>query len=70
VLLGRGEFSMRFRKLLSGIVEHHLCFEQLTMLLMKLDTLIDEHFEKLLDAVQAILLLPVRFVTRGGFSRS
>jgi hypothetical protein len=55
---------------LSGIVEHHLCFEQLTMLLMKLDVLIDEHFEKLLDAVRAILFLPICFVTRGGFSRS
>ncbi len=30
---------------------------------MKLDVLVDKHLEKLLDAVQAIFLVPVGFVT-------
>jgi hypothetical protein len=77
VLLGCGKFGqlrvrvgLSLRKLLGGIVQEHLRLEQLTMLLMKLDVLINEHFEKLLDAVQAILFTPFCFVTYGGFSRS
>jgi hypothetical protein len=81
VLLGFGKFrqlrvrlrelyvrvGLSLRKLLGGIVKKHMRLEQLMVLLMTLDVLIDEHFEELLNAIQAILLVPVCFVTHAGW---